>query len=60
VHKATQSVVGIFISLVPRAQFSYDQSGWEQILDEILADFEKDIESNFVIVNTEAAAKAVS
>jgi hypothetical protein len=59
VDRNSESVMGIYITTVPRANFSYEQGDWLEILNDVVTDQEEGRMDNFFEMNTEAAAKAV-
>jgi len=57
VDKKNSYVLGIYLTLEPRAKFSYDQEDWIVVLESIVSDLEGQHFDNFAIMNTEAAVK---
>ena len=52
VDQKQKLVLGVYISLVPKAQFSYDKTDWDEILTEIMTDLEKGDMNKFVEMKT--------
>jgi len=52
VDQRQELVLGVYISLVPRAQFSYDEVNWDEILTEIIDDLDKGRMDKFAHMKT--------
>lgn len=52
VDQKQQLVLGVHISLVPKAQFSYDKVDWDEILAPIMRDLEKGDMDKFAHMTT--------
>ena len=58
VNKGQSSVFGIYLTLIPRAKFSYNKEDWLEALEQIVDDFEKQKYDKFAQMDTEKAAKS--
>lgn len=57
VDRTNSFVLGIYLTLEPRAKFSYDKGDWIESLENIVSDLESQCHDKFAIMNTEEAAK---
>lgn len=59
VDSKSLSVLGIYITLVPKSEFSYDKIDWLNNIETIVADLENKKYNKFAIMKTEEAIKTV-
>lgn len=59
VHKETSSVLGIYITLEPRAKFSYDSDDWLENLKAIVADLQNEESEKFAELKTQEAVRSL-
>lgn len=53
VHKKKSLILGIYLTVEPRAKFSYEKSDWMDALESVSSDFENNEMGNFLFLNTE-------
>jgi len=59
VDKKNYCVLGIYVTLIPRPEFSYDNDEWLDNLENIVGDLEKQDYDKFEKLNTGRAAKSI-
>lgn len=59
VNKKQSSVFGIYLTLIPRAKFSYDNEDWIEALEQVVDDLENQKYDQFSQMDTEKAAKSL-
>ena len=55
VGKEKSYVLGIYVSVVPRSEFSYEKSDWFEIMESIVEDLENENYDKFAQMNTQGA-----
>ena len=55
VNKEKSYVLGIYVSVVPRSEFSYEKSDWFEIMESIVEDLENENYDKFAQMNTQGA-----
>ena len=56
VNKEKLAVIGIYLTLEPRQQFSYEKGDWLEVLERIVEDMERNKVDSFAVMDTKKAA----